>query len=102
MLKAIGMAPSQVVVMVISSVAVLGLIAGPLGIPAGVDLHRQVLQLMGRAASGTRIPPSFFNPIDRSALALLALTGILIAVLGAWAPAQWTASKRAAEVLQSE
>jgi putative ABC transport system permease protein len=101
-LKALGMAPFQVVAMVVSSVAVLGLIAGPVGIPAGLDLHRQVIQLMGQAAAGTRIPPSFFNLIDRPVLALLALSGILIAALGAWLPAQWAASKGTAEVLQSE
>ncbi|HZT95827.1 MAG TPA: ABC transporter permease [Chloroflexota bacterium] len=101
-LKAVGMAPFQVVAMVLSSTAILGLIAGPFGIPAGQELHRQVIQLMGRAASGTRIPPSFFNLIDRRGLALLALSGVLIAVLGAWPPSQWAASKRAGEVLQSE
>lgn len=101
-LKALGMAPVQVVAMVVSSVAALGIIAGPVGIPGGLYLHRQVIQLMGQAASGTHIPPSFFYLISSPALALLALTGVLIAALGAWVPAQWAASKGTAEVLQTE
>jgi putative ABC transport system permease protein len=101
-LKAVGMAPGQVVTMVVASVAVLGLVAGALGVPVGLFLHRQIIQFMGQIAAGTAIPPSFFDLINHGMLALLALAGVAIAALGAWVPAQWAASSGVAEVLQSE
>jgi len=101
-LKAVGMAPAQVVAMVVASVAFLGLIAGALGIPAGLELHRQILQTMGQIASGTAMPSRFYDLIDHAALPLLALSGVVIAALGAWIPAQWAASSGVAEVLQTE
>ena len=101
-LKAVGMEPRQVVTMVLSSVAFLGLIAGFLGIPAGIVLHRQVLQFMGQVASGTAIPPAFFDLINHAELPLLAITGVAVAAVGAWLPARWAAANRVAAVLQAE
>lgn len=101
-LKAVGMAPAQVVGMVVASVAGLGLVAGVAGIPIGLALHRQILQFMGRIASGTAMPASFFDLIPHAALPLLALCGMAVAALGAWLPAQWAASSGVAEVLQAE
>jgi putative ABC transport system permease protein len=101
-LKAVGMAPRQVVAMVIASVAVIGLVAGVLGLPIGLELHRQVLLFMGQIASGTGMPPAFFDLIDHSELPFLALSGVAVAVLGAWLPARWAAAGRVSEVLQAE
>jgi len=91
-LKAVGMDPAQVVAMVVASVAFLGIIAGALGIPIGLELHRRILQTMGRIASGTGMPASFYDLIDHAALPLLALAGVAIAALGAWVPVQWAAA----------
>jgi putative ABC transport system permease protein len=101
-LKAVGMAPRQVVTMVVASVALLGLVAGIFGIPLGLELHRQILQFMGQIASGTAIPPAFFDLIGQAELPLLALTGVAVAALGAWLPARWAATGSVAEVLQAE
>jgi putative ABC transport system permease protein len=101
-LKTVGMAPVQVVAMVIASVALLGLIAGAIGAPLGLELHRQILLFMGQIASGTGIPPAFFDLINHAVLPLLALTGMAVAAVGAWVPAQWAASSGVAEVLQAE
>jgi len=101
-LKAVGMAPAQVVSMVVVSIALPGLVAGFAGIPVGMILHAQVLTFMGQAASGTRLPPGFFDLINHAELPLLALAGTAIAAIGAWAPAQWAASSGVAEVLQAE
>ncbi|HEX6506011.1 MAG TPA: ABC transporter permease [Chloroflexota bacterium] len=101
-LKAIGMAPAQVVAMVIAAVAFLGLIAGAVGIPAGYVLHREIIQFMGQVASGTAIPPAFFDLIDHRLVPVLGLAGVAIAAIGAWLPAQWAASSKVAGVLQSE
>jgi putative ABC transport system permease protein len=101
-LKAVGMAPRTVVTMVLASVGVLGVVAGALGIPAGIALHRQVLTVMGAVASGTRIPPAFFDLVPHVQLPLLALAGVAIAVIGAWFPAIWAARSPVAHVLQAE
>jgi len=101
-LKAVGMVPRQVVTMVVASVAFLGLVAGALGIPIGLELHRQILRTMGHIASGTGMPPRFYDLIDHATLPLLALAGVAIAAVGAWVPARWAASAGVAEVLQAE
>jgi putative ABC transport system permease protein len=101
-LKAVGMGPSQVVSMVVVSIALLGLAAGFVGIPVGMILHAKVLTFMGQAASGTRLPSAFFDLINHAELPLLALAGVAIAAIGAWMPAQWAASSGVAEVLQTE
>jgi putative ABC transport system permease protein len=101
-LKALGMAPAQVVSMVVVSVALLGLVAGVFGIPVGLLLHAQVLIFMAHAASGTNVPPAFFDLISHAVLPLLTLAGAAIAAVGAWMPAQWAASGRVSEVLQAE
>ncbi len=101
-LKAVGMAPGQVVAMVVASVAMLGLVAGALGIPVGLTLHRQILLFMGHIASGTGMPSTFFDLIGHAVLPLLALAGVAVAALGAWIPARWAASSGVADVLQAE
>jgi putative ABC transport system permease protein len=101
-LKAVGMAPRQVVVMVLAGVALLGAIAGGVGIPGGLLLHARILTFMAQAASGTRVPPGFFDLIDHALLPLLALAGVVIAAIGAWLPAQWAAASSVTDVLQSE
>jgi putative ABC transport system permease protein len=101
-LKAVGMGPSKVVGMVLASVALLGLIAGAIGIPGGLLLHRQILTFMGQVATGTRIPSSFFDPMSHALYPVLLLSGVAIALLGAWLPAQWAASSGVTEVLGRE
>ncbi|HVH62913.1 MAG TPA: FtsX-like permease family protein [Candidatus Dormibacteraeota bacterium] len=101
-LKAVGMAPRQVVSMVLASVAVLGLLGALAGIPAGIVLHRNIVTVMGQIATSTGIPDAFFHVFDPSLLTLLALAGIVIALVGAMIPAQWAARSRITEVLQTE
>ena len=57
---------------------------------------------MGKIASGTNIPPSFFDPISHIMYPLLLLSGAFIAVIGAWLPAQWAASSGVSDVLSRE
>jgi putative ABC transport system permease protein len=101
-LKAVGMDPRSVVGMVVTSVALLGVIAGAIGIPVGLVLLRNILSFMGKIASGTNIPPSFFDPISHIMYPLLLLSGAFIAVIGAWLPAQWAASSGVSDVLSRE
>jgi putative ABC transport system permease protein len=101
-LKAIGMAPAQVIAMVLSSTALLGLLGGVAGIPVGLLLHRQIVIIMAQISSGSAVPPGFFDLINHALLPLLALAGVAIATLGAWLPAQWVAARSVGSELQAE
>ena len=79
--KAIGMTPRQTTAMVVCSVAGIGLVAGLIAIPAGVALHRYVLPVMAHAAQ-TGVQASVRNVYLPGELALLALSGLVIAVAG--------------------
>ena len=84
--KAVGMTPRQVTAMVVCSAAGIGLVAGLVAIPAGVALQRYVLPVMAHAAQ-TGVPASVLNVYVPGELALLALSGLVIAAAGALAPA---------------
>jgi putative ABC transport system permease protein len=99
--KAVGMTPRQAITMVISTVTGIGLAAGLIAIPAGVALHQYVLPVMGHAVQ-TDLPPAILNVYHAPELALLALSGLVIAVAGALAPASWAARTRTAFTLRTE
>ncbi|MFI5906964.1 FtsX-like permease family protein [Dactylosporangium sp. NPDC051541] len=101
MLKSIGMTPRQVVAMMVTSMAALGVVGGLLGIPIGIGAHRLILPMAGRAAK-IDLPASLFQVWDAGALALMALTGVAIAVLGALIPSRTAARLPIAEVLHNE
>ncbi|MFJ6659602.1 ABC transporter permease [Streptomyces sp. NPDC091377] len=100
-LKALGMTPRQTVGMVLTSVALVGLVAGAAGVPLGLALHRFVAPMMGDAV-GMDLPDSFIDVHSAPVLALLALGGLVIAVAGALAPAGWAARTDAARALRTE
>ena len=99
--KAVGMTPRQTITMVISTVTGTGLAAGLIAIPAGVALHQYVMPVMGHAAQ-TDLPPAVLNVYHAPELILLALSGLVIAVAGALAPAGWAARTRTAFALRTE
>ncbi|QIY68659.1 FtsX-like permease family protein [Streptomyces sp. RLB1-33] len=99
--KALGMSPKQTVVMVLTSVAGTGLVAGAIGVPIGVALHDYVLPVMGRAA-GTKIPAEDMAAYDAPVLVALLLGGLVIATVGALLPAGWAARTRTATALRTE
>jgi len=99
--KALGMTPRQTILMVISTVAGIGLVAGLIAIPAGVALHRSVLPIMGHAVQ-TGLPAAVLDVYHAPELILLALSGLVIAVAGALAPASWAAGTRTASALRTE
>jgi putative ABC transport system permease protein len=99
--KALGMSPRQTVGLVLASVAGIGVVGGLIGVPAGFALHGYVLPVMGDSA-GTRLPPSVLDVYDTSQLVLLGLAGVLVALLGATAPAGWAAKVRTATALRTE
>ncbi len=83
------------------SVAVTGLTAGVIAVPAGVALHHYVLPRMA-AAAGTELPASFLNVYRTPELAILALSGVVTAVIGALLPAGWAARTSTASALHAE
>ncbi|MBP8537237.1 FtsX-like permease family protein [Streptomyces sp. MK37H] len=99
--KALGMTPRQTIAMVITSVAVTGLVAGTLGVPLGVALHGWVIPAMGDSV-GLRLPGSVIAVYHGAELLPLALGGLLIATLGALLPAGWAARARTATALRTE
>ncbi|WP_406835551.1 FtsX-like permease family protein [Streptomyces sp. AHU1] len=99
--KALGMSPRGTVSLVLASVAGIGVVGGLIGVPAGFALHDYVLPVMGRSA-GTGLPPSVLDVYDTWQLVLLGLAGVLVAVLGATAPAGWAAKVRTATALRTE
>ncbi|MEU6880988.1 FtsX-like permease family protein [Streptomyces sp. NPDC046712] len=100
-LKALGMSPRQTVVQVLTSVGAIGLVAGVIGVPLGVALHRTVMPAMGRAV-GTTIPGAHIDVYGAPLLATLALAGVAIALTGAVVPALWAARTPTARALRTE
>ncbi|MFJ8790575.1 ABC transporter permease [Streptomyces sp. NPDC102462] len=99
--KALGMTPRQTIAMVVTSVVLSGLAGGLLGMPIGVAVHDAVLPAMGRSA-GLNLPDSVIAIYHTPGLVLLALGGVVIAVLGSLLPAGWAARTRTATALRAE
>ncbi len=99
--KAVGMTPRQTIAMVVCWVAGTGLIAGLIGVPAGIALQHYVLPVMGSAAN-TAVPAAYLDVYHGTELVLLALSGLAIAVIGALLPAGWAARTRTAVALHAE
>ena len=100
-LKTVGMAPGQTIVMVATSAAILGLIGGVLGIPIGVALHDVILQAMA-SQLGNDISPVQYQVFGPLILIALVLAGVVVAIVGAYLPARWAARASGAEVLHAE
>lgn len=99
--KAVGMTPSQAVVMVVTSMAVLGVVGGLLGVPGGVIAQQEIIQLISDAA-GTKLPGVIVDVYALPQLILLLLSGVAIAVLGALIPARLAARISTASALHTE
>ncbi|MEV6330163.1 ABC transporter permease [Streptomyces sp. NPDC051909] len=100
-LKSLGMTPAQTVARVLTSVGVVGLLAGAVGVPLGVALHRAVMPAMGSAV-GSTIPPVDLDVYGTPLLTGLVLAGVLIATAGALLPAGWAARTDTARALRTE
>jgi putative ABC transport system permease protein len=99
--KTLGMTPRQTVTMVLTSVGGIGLLAGAVGVPIGLVLHRWVLPMMV-ASTGEHLPEPDIAVFSVAALGALVLGGVIIAVIGALLPAGWAARVRPATALRTE
>jgi putative ABC transport system permease protein len=99
--KAIGMRPAQLVTMVSCWVAVPGVIAAVIAVPTAMALTTATMHAMASAAH-SGVPASFSQVFPDSRLALLSVTGLVIALAGALLPATWAARARTAAALRAE
>lgn len=100
-LKAVGMSPRQVVVMVAASAALLALVAGLMAMPLGLVLHR-VLNDVISTSTGNDTPPSVYGVFNPLELVAILLFGVVVAILSALIPGRWAARTNVVEVLHSE
>ncbi|MFE4520142.1 FtsX-like permease family protein [Kitasatospora sp. NPDC056783] len=99
--KALGMTPAQAVGVVLASVVPAGAVGGLAGLPLGLLLHALTVPAMGRGA-GLNFPASALDVFGTPVLVLLALGGVLIALLGALLPAVRAARARTVDALRAE
>jgi putative ABC transport system permease protein len=99
--KSVGMTPRQTLAMILCSVAVVGLVAGIIAVPAGMYLHDGVVPTMAHAAN-SGIPASLLTAYLPWEVVALALAGLAIAIAGALGPASWAAGTRTAFALRAE
>jgi putative ABC transport system permease protein len=99
--KALGMTPKQTIAMVMTSVALTGLVAGLIGVPIGAAVERLTLDPMQNAV-GMHLPPSVTHSYTPGLVGPLLAGGIVIALLGAALPAGWAARSRSAVALRTE
>ncbi|MDQ6721170.1 MAG: FtsX-like permease family protein [Candidatus Dormibacteraeota bacterium] len=100
-LKALGMSPRQVMVMVAASAALLALVGSLIALPVGLDLHR-VLNEVISTSTGNETPPGAYNVFNPLELVLIPLVGVVVAVGAALIPGRWAARTNVVEVLHSE
>jgi putative ABC transport system permease protein len=100
-LKSIGMTPMQLIAMVVTAMAALGMIGGLAGIPVGMLAHRIILPIVGHG-TGRDLPQSLLHVWHWPMLVTLILTGPVVATLGAFLPSFRASRASAAEVLRTE
>ncbi len=97
-LKTVGMTPFQVITMFSTTAAFLGLISMLVGVPAGMALTKNLLNLMASSTGFGQISVSL-NML--TVLWLIPFT-LFISVLGSFLPARWAARMRIVKILRQE
>ncbi len=100
-LKALGMSPRQVMVMVAASAGLLALVGGLIAMPVGLSLHHLLNDVISSSA-GNDTPPSVYGVFSPLELVLIPLLGVVVAVAAALIPGRWAARTNVVEVLHSE
>lgn len=100
-LKAIGMRPQQVMLMIGAPAVLLALIGGIIAVPAGVALNRLLLGLIG-GIGGNDTPPGLDRVFAAWELLTIPLAGVVVALVAAVIPARWAAGTNVVEALHAE
>jgi putative ABC transport system permease protein len=101
-LKAIGMSPRQVMLMVAAAAAPLAIIAGVVAIPAGIGLDRVFFNILGSTAGGNDIPPAVYEVFAAWELVAIPVAGVAVAVAAALIPGRWAARTNVVAALHAE
>jgi putative ABC transport system permease protein len=99
--KAVGMTPRQTIAMVVCWVAGPALAAEVIALPVAILVHSATMHAIG-SVEGTGMPASLVHVYGSSQLLLLALSGFVIAALGALLPASWAAAAKTTTALRAE
>jgi putative ABC transport system permease protein len=99
--KALGMRPAQMLTMVVCWIIGPAVLAAIIAAPAAVLLNDAAVRAMAGTVH-TAIPASFLQVFPPGWLAVLSLTGIVLAAAGALLPASWAARARPAAALRAE
>lgn len=100
-LKAVGMSPREVMVMVAASAGLLALIGGLVATPVGVELNGLLLDVVNSSA-GNDTPPTGYAAFSPVELPVIVLLGVAVAVAAALIPGRWAARTNVVDVLRSE
>jgi putative ABC transport system permease protein len=100
-LKAMGMSPRQVIVMIAASAGLLALVGGLMAMPLGLFLHR-VLNDVISTSTGNDTPPGVYGVFNPFELVLVPLLAVAVAMVAALIPGRWAARTNVVEVLHSE
>jgi putative ABC transport system permease protein len=100
-LKALGMTPRQVMVMVAASAGFLALVGGVPAVPGGVALSRLLFDLVG-GLGGDNIPPAAYGAFAPWELTAILLAGVGVAIAAALVPGRWAAHTNVIEALRAE
>jgi len=100
-LKALGMSPRQVIVMVAATAGLLALIGGMIGMPMGVGLNRLLIDLISNLA-GQDAPASIYGVFAPWELVAIPLIGVIVAIAAAPIPGPGAARTKVVEVLHAE
>ncbi|MEU4238408.1 FtsX-like permease family protein [Actinoplanes sp. NPDC026619] len=100
-LKSIGMTPRQVVLMMVTSMAAVGLAGGLAGVPVGVVFQRYAMHAIAHAARIV-IPDHMLDVYSAPMVLLLILAGAAIAAVGAFLPSRAAARLTIADALRTE
>jgi putative ABC transport system permease protein len=100
--KALGMTPSQTVIMVLCWVIVPTVIAAIIALPVGLLVQDELIRHLAKSAADLILPGSFVHVLGVAELALLTLGGLAIAAAGALGPAAWAATSKTTTALRAE
>jgi len=101
MLKSIGMTPRETILMMVTSMAELGILGTLIGLPLGILAFRLVIAAITHSAFF--ILPAYMTSVWSPALVTaLAFSGLVIAILGAFIPARSAARLTIATALRNE
>ena len=99
--KALGMRPAQLLTMVMCWIVGPAVLAAIIAAPAAVLLNDATVHAMAGTVH-TAIPAGFLEVFPPGRLALLALSGLVLAAVAALLPASWAARARPAVALRAE